>query len=68
MGAIDTSSSRWGSRYPAQRARDAVALLTSDARMARAARRAGNDTRTAADRLNLPARAEDLGYRWRPEP
>jgi hypothetical protein len=46
--------------------RDAVAVLTSDARMALAAPRAGNLTRTAADRLNLPG-AEDLGYRWRPE-
>ncbi len=46
---------------------DAVAVLTADGRMARAARRAKSLNANTARGLDLPKRAEELGFRWRPE-
>jgi hypothetical protein len=54
MGAIDHLVLAMGISLSRLNGRDAVALLTSDARMAHAARRAGSLTRTAADEAHSP--------------
>jgi hypothetical protein len=67
MGAIDHLVLAMGVSLCRLNGHDAVAILTSDARMSRAVRRAKSLSASQTAALNLLGRASELGYRWRPE-
>jgi hypothetical protein len=67
MGAVDHIVISMGINLCRINGHDSVALLTADRRMARAIRRASSLNRNTAAALDLPTRAEELAYRWRPE-
>ncbi|MEX2274912.1 MAG: hypothetical protein WEA10_05035 [Actinomycetota bacterium] len=67
MGGIDRLVIAMGIVLARLNGHPNVAIITSDLRMVKSVERARRLPPSTAKKLRLPERAEELGYRWRPE-